>query len=100
MPWRRLSPSKRNAWPPALHERLLDPGRDRRLSRTRQPGEQDRGALHLERGVAVGRVRRPRWRTTFGLACVVAMTRITPAPDVAFVWASMMMKLPVVRLVP
>ena len=42
---------------------------------------------------------RPSWRTTLGLAWVVAMTRMTPAPTVALVVGSMMMKLPVERLV-
>jgi hypothetical protein len=42
---------------------------------------------------------RPPWRTTFGLACVVAITRMTPAPAVALVEGSMTMKLPVVRFV-
>ena len=45
------------------------------------------------------RVSRPPWRTTLGLAWVVAMTRMTPAPTVALVDGSMTMKLPVVRLV-
>ena len=42
---------------------------------------------------------RPSWRTTFGLAWAVAMTRMTPAPTVALVVGSMMMKLPVERFV-
>ena len=42
---------------------------------------------------------RPPWRTTFGLACVEAITRMTPAPTVPLVDGSIMMKLPIVRLV-
>ena len=39
------------------------------------------------------------WRTTFGLACVAAMTRMTPAPTVRVGEGSMTMKLPVERFV-
>ena len=85
IPWRRLSPSSRKAWPPALHVRLLDPGAMVDLPAPDRPGEQHRRPRRPQRGVAVGPGQAPRWRTTLGLACVVAMTRMTPAPAVAFV---------------
>ena len=98
-PWRRLSPSSRKAGRPLLTKasstaeaRVDLPAPDRPVNRSVPPG----GPSAAKRSA---RESRPPWRTTFGLAWVVAITRMTPAPTVPLVDESMTMKLPVARFV-